>query len=124
MLGLDDDCFELAALRRYRDHVLATRPGGEADIARYYELAPLILARLPEQTRTARLLLLYARFILPAALAAHLGFECARLSSLSPAWSRSSRATSPPNSSPEQQTGAEDVSAPAAFTPRIPGERA
>ena len=75
MLGLDDDCFELRSLRRYRDRVLAARPGGEADIALYYALAPLILARLPEQSRTARLVLLYARFILPAALAAHLGFD-------------------------------------------------
>lgn len=75
ILGLDDGCFELAALRRYRDQVLAKRPGGAADIARYYELAPLILARMPEATRRARLLLLYARFILPAALAAHLGFN-------------------------------------------------
>ena len=54
-LGLDDDCFELAVLRRYRDQVLAKRPGGKADIARYYELAPLILARIPERTRRARL---------------------------------------------------------------------
>jgi hypothetical protein len=75
VLGLDDDCFELAALRRYRDQVLAKRPGGQADIARYYELAPLILARLPKSTGRARLLPLYARFILPAALAAHLGFN-------------------------------------------------
>jgi hypothetical protein len=74
-LGLDDDCFELAVLRRYRDQVLAKRPGGKADIARYYELAPLILARIPERTRRARLLLLYARFILPASLAAHLGLN-------------------------------------------------
>lgn len=74
-LGLYDDCFELAVLRRYRDQVLAKRPGGKADIARYYELAPLILARIPERTRRARLLLLYARFILPASLAAHLGLN-------------------------------------------------
>jgi hypothetical protein len=75
VLGLDDDCFELAALRRYRDQVLAKRPGGLADIARYYELAPLILARLPKSTGRARLLPLYARFILPAALAAQFGFN-------------------------------------------------
>jgi hypothetical protein len=75
VVGLDDDCFELAALRRYRDQVLAKRPGGLADIARYYELAPLILARLPKSTGRARLLPLYARFILPAALAAQFGFN-------------------------------------------------
>ena len=28
VLGLDEDCFELRALRRYRDRVLASRPGG------------------------------------------------------------------------------------------------
>jgi hypothetical protein len=75
VLGLDDGCFELTALRRYRDEVLAKRPGGPAEIARYYEIAPLILARLPERTRRARLLLLYWRVILPAALAACLGFD-------------------------------------------------
>jgi hypothetical protein len=75
VLGLDDDCFELRALRRYRDEVLATRPGGEADIASYYAIAPLVLARMPQSTRHARLLLLYARFVLPAAIAAHLGLN-------------------------------------------------
>jgi hypothetical protein len=75
VLGLDDDCFELAALRRYRDRVLALRPGGQADIARYYRLAPVILACMPERTRRARLLFTYACYILPAALAAHSGFD-------------------------------------------------
>jgi hypothetical protein len=70
MLGLDDDCFELRALRHYRDHVLAKRPGGLAAIARYYELAPLILVQLPEEGRSRRLLSIYVRYVLPSALAA------------------------------------------------------
>jgi len=74
-LGLNDDCFELRALRRYRDQVLAQRPGGADDIAAYYELAPLILARLPRETRNARLRSVYARYILPSALAAALGLN-------------------------------------------------
>jgi hypothetical protein len=74
-LGLADDCFELRTLRRYRDRVLATRPGGVADIAAYYELAPLILARLPREARSERLRSVYARYILPAALAARLGLN-------------------------------------------------
>jgi hypothetical protein len=74
-LGLDDDCFELRTLRRYRDHVLALRPGGAGDIAAYYVLAPLILARLPGETRTKRLRSIHARYILPAALAARLGLD-------------------------------------------------
>jgi hypothetical protein len=74
-LGLADDCFELRALRRYRDNVLAKRPGGVADITAYYQLAPLILARLPRKTRNERLRSVYARYILPAALAARLGLN-------------------------------------------------
>jgi len=74
-LGLDDDCFELRALRRYRDGVLARRPGGTDEIASYYTLAPLILARLPSATRVTLLRALYARFILPAALAAAIGLN-------------------------------------------------
>ena len=74
-LGLDDECFELRALRRYRDDVLAKRPGGAAEIARYYALAPLILARLPGAARGRALRSLYARYILPSAMAATLGLN-------------------------------------------------
>jgi hypothetical protein len=75
VLGLGDDCFELRALRRYRDAVLAKQPGGLSDIARYYAQAPRILAGLSTQTRETRLLSVYARFVLPAALAARLGLN-------------------------------------------------
>jgi len=75
VLGLDDDCFELRALRCYRDRVLAKQPGGAASIALYYELAPMILARLPDEARAPRLRSVYARYILPSTLAAHLGLN-------------------------------------------------
>jgi hypothetical protein len=75
VLGLDDDCFELRTLRRYRDTVLAKTTDGPADIAAYYAMAPLILARLPQEARQLRLCTVYARFILPAALAAALGLN-------------------------------------------------
>lgn len=75
VLGLDDNCFELRALRRYRDRVLAKRPGGAAAIALYCELAPLILARLPDAARRPLLLSVYARYILPSALATQLGLD-------------------------------------------------
>lgn len=74
-VGLNDDCFELRALRRYRDEVLAKRPGGAGEIAAYYALAPLILARLPREGRKRLLAFLYARHILPSALAAGLGLN-------------------------------------------------
>ena len=73
VLGLSDDCFELTALRLYRDRVLAAMRGGKDDIALYCRVAPTILERLPEQERASRLLSVYARFILPSALAAWLG---------------------------------------------------
>ncbi|ODR98496.1 hypothetical protein AUC68_08710 [Methyloceanibacter methanicus] len=77
VLGLGDDCFELRTLRRYRDQVLAKRPGGGAEIARYYELAPALLARLrANATDPDRVLLgIYARYVLPAALAARFGLD-------------------------------------------------
>jgi hypothetical protein len=75
VLGLGDDCFELRALRRYRDQVLAKQLGGEAAIALYYSLAPQILSRLPQEARAARLARVYARYILPASLAARFGLN-------------------------------------------------
>jgi hypothetical protein len=74
-LGLTDHCFELRALRRYRDEVLAKRPGGTEDILAYYRLAPLILARIPDAMRVRLLRTLYARYILPSAIAATFGFN-------------------------------------------------
>jgi hypothetical protein len=73
LLGLGENCFELTALRRYRDTALARQPGGAAKIAVYYELAPLILARMPQASRASHLAIVYVRYILPAAMAARLG---------------------------------------------------
>ena len=75
VLGLDDDCFELQSLRRYRDDVLAKQTGGAEAIARYYAKAPRILAQLSTETCESRLLSVYARFVLPAAVAAKLGLN-------------------------------------------------
>ena len=74
-LGLADDCFELRTLRRYRDEVLVRRPSGRQEIEAYYRLAPLILAHLPHETREQRLRAIYARYILPASLAANCGLN-------------------------------------------------
>ena len=71
LIGLPDDCFELRSLRRYRDEVLARQPNGAADIACYYAHAPRVVARISAQ----KLLSVYARFILPAAIAARLGLN-------------------------------------------------
>lgn len=96
-VGLPDDCFELTALRRYRDRVLAPSPGGAAEIGLYYALAPVLLPALRRERGGRTLLRLYFTHILPCALLATLGLNgavhrryrdmmvrlCARLA---PAW--------------------------------------
>jgi hypothetical protein len=74
-LGLGDDCFELRTLRRYRDYVLANTPEGRAAIAAYYRIAPAVVARLEQRDAGPRLLSVYARFVLPSAIAARLGLN-------------------------------------------------
>ena len=44
--GLPDDCEELMLLRHFRDTWVKRRPGGEADIRRYYAEAPGIVRRI------------------------------------------------------------------------------
>ena len=41
--GLPDDCWELQALREYRDSYLRNRPGGPEEIEEYYRIAPKIV---------------------------------------------------------------------------------
>ncbi|MEM9726400.1 MAG: CFI-box-CTERM domain-containing protein, partial [Pseudomonadota bacterium] len=77
MLGLGDRCWELQALRRFRDRVMARTPEGRALIERYYRGAPGVVARIAARPDArAQYARLYAGYILPAALAAELG--CAR----------------------------------------------
>jgi len=73
-VGLDDDCWELRTLRKFRDTVLASSPDGQAKIARYYEIAPGLVEKI-EARPDARAILLksYALYIVPSAVAVWLG---------------------------------------------------
>lgn len=71
IVGLDDDCWELRTLRRFRDDWLARQDDGMADIAMYYEKAPAIAARVRADRQAA--LRLYWTRIIPSALAAQFG---------------------------------------------------
>jgi hypothetical protein len=75
VVGLDDDCFELAALRRFRDEVMAATEDGRADIVLYYETAPKLLDDMAGRGEQKRLLALYFSHILPSAVLARLGFR-------------------------------------------------
>jgi hypothetical protein len=74
IVGLADDCFELASLRRFRDSAMLPDASGRHDVARYYERAPAILAEMRRRGETGRLRGLYFRTILPCAILARLGF--------------------------------------------------
>lgn len=75
MVGLGDECFELTALRRFRDRVLARSEDGRRDIRLYYEIAPLVLDEIERRGDGELLRRLYFSHILPCALAARLGLK-------------------------------------------------
>jgi len=70
-IGLSDDCWELQAMRKFRDGWLAKQPGGKAKIAAYYKGAPAICDRLRKEPE--QLIKLYWTRIVPSALAAKIG---------------------------------------------------
>jgi hypothetical protein len=75
VVGLADDCPELATLRSFRDRVMLATPEGRAHVARYYAVAPAILAEMQRRGDERVLLTLYFTTILPAVAAARLGFN-------------------------------------------------
>lgn len=75
IVGLADDCFELTALRRFRDRVMLVDEGGRRDVEHYYLIAPPILAAMDERGERWRLRGLYFATILPCALLASLGLN-------------------------------------------------
>lgn len=74
VMGLADDCFELEALRRFRDTGMLTDETGRRDVAVYYELAPRILSEMHRRGELGRLRAVYFSTILPCAIMAKLGF--------------------------------------------------
>ena len=76
IIGLEDDCWELQSLRRFRDNWLQQQPDGVQDIAQYYAQAPAICEKLKSSADGRRKLLqLYWTRILPSAVAARLGLN-------------------------------------------------
>lgn len=79
-LGLSDDCFELTALRRFRDGWLSRSPAGRRMTAHYYRNAPRILERLAAiEDAEAFWSGIYLRYLLPCALLAALGMNASCL---------------------------------------------
>jgi len=73
--GLGDECFELRALRNFRDRVLSGTAVGRDIVQCYYEDAPRLLAVLANEPAHGLWPRLYVRYLLPAALAARWGLD-------------------------------------------------
>lgn len=72
--GLPDDCEVLQVLRKFRDEVLKTTDEGAALVAKYYAIAPTIVAGIESKPEAAgHFNYLLQNFILPAAAAANSG---------------------------------------------------
>lgn len=75
-LGKPDHCWEMAALREFRDNWLLKQLGGEKYIHAYYEAAPKVVDMIQSSTSRSRILgTLYWRYILPSAILSKLGFK-------------------------------------------------
>lgn len=72
--GLPDNCRELTAMRRLRDEWLRHQPGGQAEIDRYYRIAPGIVEKIKARPdRSSVLDALYNDHILPCTEAVEAG---------------------------------------------------
>lgn len=75
-LGKADDCWELQALRAFRDGWLARRQNGAEWIALYYRTAPAIVSQIMARSDcNRRFRRLYWVYIVPSALASRLGLN-------------------------------------------------
>lgn len=65
-MGLPDDCDELMTLRAFRDTWLVNQPGGKAEIAAYYRVAPGIVHAIQKRRdRQSVLQRIYEEMVCP-----------------------------------------------------------
>ncbi|WDP91472.1 MAG: hypothetical protein HUN04_17915 [Desulfobacter sp.] len=73
-IGLDDDCWELRTLRKFRDNYLMKTKTGRRQIDEYYSIAPIIVERINLKNNSQYLYLsMYWKFILPSAVLIKMG---------------------------------------------------
>lgn len=79
-LGLQDDCWELTTLRRFRDNYLLSNEAGRQRVAQYYAIAPAIVRHIQQQANAqSRWLRVYWGGVLPSAILARLGLHKAAM---------------------------------------------
>ena len=65
-LGCPDDAPELMVMRFFCDNCLKSQPNGEAEIQKYYEIVPQIVAIINEKSNSGRIYRdIYAKYIQP-----------------------------------------------------------
>ncbi|MFC7291989.1 CFI-box-CTERM domain-containing protein [Hirschia litorea] len=75
-IGLADDCWELKTLRKFRDDVLKPTFKGRSLVENYYSIAPDIVRIINTRPDAARIWRrTWALGVLPAAIAAHIGWN-------------------------------------------------
>lgn len=76
VVGLQDDCFELRALRSFRDTYLAKTECGAVEIQQYYILAPMVLSAMKKSGEAkGEFLKLYWFSIVPSVIFTCLGLN-------------------------------------------------
>jgi hypothetical protein len=76
LCGLDDDCYELKSLRKFRDRYMIADPAKAKMVRGYYQRSVEILDKLSQrEDRMSVLAQAYAFYILPAALLASAGLD-------------------------------------------------
>ena len=64
--GLPDDCYELTTLRKFRDEYLAKQECGKCEIDHYYQVAPVIVAKIHSDTNAKAVFeKIYAELVAP-----------------------------------------------------------
>lgn len=64
--GLDDDCYELSTLRKFRDEYMTKLDCGKCEIAHYYSVAPLIVERIKSMSNAVEVFdKIYNELVLP-----------------------------------------------------------
>lgn len=64
--GLPDDCYELTTLRKFRDEYLTKQECGKCEIDHYYQVAPVIVAKIRSSTNAKAVFeKIYAELVAP-----------------------------------------------------------
>ncbi len=75
-VGLDDNCWELQTLRKFRDGWMSQSAGMREEIDDYYSIAPLIVDRIHARGDANKIWqLVYTSYILPSAILIKLGLN-------------------------------------------------